>query len=259
MGVSWVRGVLGRRECRTSSAQFQMVRHHFIIWNHVRSTAGAGMRAPRLDNRRMQPAARPPVPAAPVAPGPSGCSAAGGGASRRPARTAMRRSARWLSVLLFLAAIISAFWYLRNEEFEREQEAVKRDTEVAQQQIRLRLIENQEQLVRMARELVDAHARPGRLPGPGRAPSPASGPRSSNLIWLERRRATRSPATPARRFPPETGISGVDTPALAAGREVAAASRRRRSRARARRARPVYSRPFRGQLRQPGVPGRRCR
>ncbi len=58
------------------------------------------------------------------------------------------------SVLLFLAAIISAFWYLRNEEHEREIEAVTRDTEIAQQQIRLRLIENQEQLVRMARELV---------------------------------------------------------------------------------------------------------
>src|SRR5678810_637733 len=29
------------------------------------------------------------------------------------------------SVLLFLAAIVSAFWYLRNEEFEREQEAVR--------------------------------------------------------------------------------------------------------------------------------------
>src|SRR5512142_1722951 len=57
-----------------------------------------------------------------------------------------------ISVLLFLAAIISAFWYLRNEEFEREQESVKRDTEIAQQQIRLRLIENQEQLVRVARE-----------------------------------------------------------------------------------------------------------
>lgn len=39
-----------------------------------------------------------------------------------------------LSVLLFLAAIITAFWYLRNEEFEREQESVKRDTEIAQQQ-----------------------------------------------------------------------------------------------------------------------------
>ena len=40
-----------------------------------------------------------------------------------------------VSVMLFLAAIILAFWYLRNEEFEREQEAVKRDTEVAQLQI----------------------------------------------------------------------------------------------------------------------------
>src|SRR3982751_6261897 len=59
-----------------------------------------------------------------------------------------------VSVLLFLAAIILAFWYLRNEEFEREQESVKRDTEIAQQQIRLRLIENQEQLVRIAREVV---------------------------------------------------------------------------------------------------------
>ena len=57
------------------------------------------------------------------------------------------------SVLLFLAAIISAFWYLRNEEFAREQESVQRDTEVAQQQIRLRLIENQEQLSRLARDI----------------------------------------------------------------------------------------------------------
>lgn len=66
-----------------------------------------------------------------------------------------------ISVLLFLAAIVSAFWYLRNEEIERETESVKRDTEIAQQQIRLRLIENQEQLVRIAREVVtrqiDAH------------------------------------------------------------------------------------------------------
>ena len=58
------------------------------------------------------------------------------------------------SVLLFLAAIISAFWYLRNEEIERETESVKRDTEITQQQINLRLIQNQEQLIRLARELV---------------------------------------------------------------------------------------------------------
>ena len=59
-----------------------------------------------------------------------------------------------VSVLLFLAAIVSSFWYLRNEENEREMESVRRDTEITQQQIALRLIENQEQLVRMAREVV---------------------------------------------------------------------------------------------------------
>jgi len=59
-----------------------------------------------------------------------------------------------LSVLLFLAAITSAFWYLRNEEVEREAESVKRDVEITQQQLGLRLIQNQEALIRMARELV---------------------------------------------------------------------------------------------------------
>jgi PAS domain S-box-containing protein len=57
------------------------------------------------------------------------------------------------SVLLFLAAIITAFWYLRNEEIDREIESVKRDTELVQQQMRLRLIDTQEQVVRMAREM----------------------------------------------------------------------------------------------------------
>lgn len=58
-----------------------------------------------------------------------------------------------VSVLLFLVVIIAAFWYLRNEEIEREQESVKRDTEVVQQQLRLRLIENQEFLQRLARDV----------------------------------------------------------------------------------------------------------
>jgi PAS domain S-box-containing protein len=58
-----------------------------------------------------------------------------------------------ISVMLFLAAIMAAFWFLRNEEIEREQESVKRDTEVVQQQLRLRLLENQEQLLRVAREV----------------------------------------------------------------------------------------------------------
>jgi hypothetical protein len=44
------------------------------------------------------------------------------------------------AVVLFLAAIASAFWYLRVEELEREQEAIKRDVEYAQQRLRLRLL-----------------------------------------------------------------------------------------------------------------------
>ena len=58
-----------------------------------------------------------------------------------------------LAVLLFLAAIIVAIAYLRYEELEREQEAVTRDVEYAQQRLRLRLLERQEQLMRLAREV----------------------------------------------------------------------------------------------------------
>lgn len=57
------------------------------------------------------------------------------------------------AVLLFLAVIASAFWYLRLEEMHREQEAVKRDVEYGQQRMRLRLIERQEQLMRLARDV----------------------------------------------------------------------------------------------------------
>ena len=57
------------------------------------------------------------------------------------------------AVLLFLAAIVSAFWYLRVEEIDREQEAVKRDVEYGQQRLRLRLLERQEQIMRLARDM----------------------------------------------------------------------------------------------------------
>jgi PAS domain S-box-containing protein len=58
-----------------------------------------------------------------------------------------------LAVLLFLSAIAVAITYLRFEELEREQEAVTRDVEYAQQRLRLRLLERQEQLMRLAREV----------------------------------------------------------------------------------------------------------
>jgi PAS domain S-box-containing protein len=96
-----------------------------------------------------------------------------------------------VSVLLFLAAIISAFWYLRNEEFEREQESVKRDTEIAQQQIRLRLIENQEQLVRIAREIVTRTIDQDEFLGQA-ASFTRERPEITNLIWVNGSRTRRA-------------------------------------------------------------------
>ena len=58
-----------------------------------------------------------------------------------------------LAVMLFLAAVIAAFAYLRIEEIDREQQAVKRDVEYAQQRLRLRLLERQEQLMRLGRDV----------------------------------------------------------------------------------------------------------
>ena len=58
-----------------------------------------------------------------------------------------------LAVILFLAAVIAAFGYLRIEEIDREQQAVTRDVEYAQQRLRLRLLERQEQLMRIGRDV----------------------------------------------------------------------------------------------------------
>ena len=58
-----------------------------------------------------------------------------------------------LAVMLFLEAVIAAFGYLRIEEIDREQQAVKRDVEYAQQRLRLRLLERQEQLMRIGRDV----------------------------------------------------------------------------------------------------------
>src|SRR5450756_1266532 len=69
------------------------------------------------------------------------------------------------AVLLFLAAIAAAFGYLRLEEIDREQEAVKRDVEYTQQRLRLRLLERQEQLMRLARELSNQELDPDEFQG----------------------------------------------------------------------------------------------
>ena len=60
-----------------------------------------------------------------------------------------------VAVVLFLLAIALAFAFLRYEEIGREQESVRRDVEYAQQRLRLRLMERQEQLLRMARNVAE--------------------------------------------------------------------------------------------------------
>ena len=96
-----------------------------------------------------------------------------------------------LSVLLFLAAIISAFWYLRNEEIERETESVKRDTEITQQQIGLRLIQNQEALIRMARELVARDIDADEFSGQATAFA-RERPELTHITWVDARRKSRA-------------------------------------------------------------------
>ena len=96
-----------------------------------------------------------------------------------------------LSVLLFLAAIISAFWYLRNEEIDREAESVKRDTELTQQQIGLRLLQNQEALIRMARDVVQRVTDSDEFVGQAVAFT-RERPEVTHLTWVDARRKARA-------------------------------------------------------------------
>ena len=58
-----------------------------------------------------------------------------------------------ISVLVFMVAITSVFWYIKYEEIDREQELVRRDVEYAQQRLRLRLLDKQEELLRLSKDL----------------------------------------------------------------------------------------------------------
>ncbi|WP_271010242.1 PAS domain S-box protein [Paucibacter sp. B51] len=96
-----------------------------------------------------------------------------------------------ISVLLFLTAIILAFWYLRNEEIERESEAVKRDSEIAQQQIRVRLNDNQEQLLRIAREIVTRAVDTQEFSAQAKAFA-RDRPEITHITWLSKHREARA-------------------------------------------------------------------
>ena len=100
------------------------------------------------------------------------------------------------AVLMFLAAIVASFWYLRSEEIAREKEALKRDVEYAQQRVRLRLLERQEQIMRIARDLSNEELE--RADFVSRAEALISQyPELQSITWIdERRRIRASQAAP---------------------------------------------------------------
>jgi len=95
------------------------------------------------------------------------------------------------AVILFMAAIASAFWYLRGEEIEREQEAVRRDVEYAQQRLRLRLLERQEQITQMARDLTSQTMRKDQFLARAEA-LVQQHPELQSLSWVDERRMVLS-------------------------------------------------------------------
>ncbi len=151
-----------------------------------------------------------------------------------------------VSVLLFLVAIVLSFWYLRNEEFEREQESVKRDTEIAQQQIRLRLIENQEQLVRIAREVVTRSMSPADFTAQVGNFS-RDRPEITQLLWLNNSRVARAAFT-SNAFPKDGSPNNPSIPredqASAAESAFQAAKVLRQ---------PIYSNQFTNEQGQPVI------
>ena len=101
------------------------------------------------------------------------------------------------SVLMFLAAIVASFWYLRTEEVEREKEALRRDMEYAQQRVRLRLLERQEQIMRIARDLSNQDVERADF-GSRAEPLISQYPELQAITWIdERRRIRASHAAPA--------------------------------------------------------------
>ena len=147
-----------------------------------------------------------------------------------------------ISVLLFLAAIISAFWYLRNEEIDRETEAVRRDTEITQQQIGLRLIQSQEQLQRLAREIVTRTIDGDDFVAQATVLS-RERPEITQAIWVDAHRAVRANHWPllyhADAHPAESGATDPSLPVAGSDNAPELAFRAARDLRQ-----PVYSKPF---------------
>ena len=92
-----------------------------------------------------------------------------------------------LSVALFLVAIAAALWYLHSEELARERETLRRNVEYAQQRVRLRLLDRQEVLMRLARTIALENTEP-KLFHPKAESVLAQSPDLLSLTWINGRR-----------------------------------------------------------------------
>ncbi len=96
-----------------------------------------------------------------------------------------------VAVMLFLLAITTALWYLKYEEMDREQEIVRRDVEYAQQRLRLRLLERQEHIMRIARDVANRDTDPKEFAIEAKLLLEQS-PELSSITWLDTKRRVRS-------------------------------------------------------------------
>ena len=95
------------------------------------------------------------------------------------------------AVVLFMAAITSAFWYLRYEELDREQEVIRRDVEYAQQRLRLRLIDKQAQVTSLAQSIGNRETNVQGFQSDAQALLNQS-PEIATLTWLDARGRLRA-------------------------------------------------------------------
>jgi PAS domain S-box-containing protein len=94
------------------------------------------------------------------------------------------------AVLFFFAAIVTVLGYLRLEEIDREQQSVQRAVEYSQQRLRLRLLERQEQLSRIAGELSNRELGTEEFKARGQSML-SQYPELQGIAWIDERRRTR--------------------------------------------------------------------